>query len=194
VAGGKQLIYTSRSTDRGTTWTTPVVLSTSGEESTEPMIESRGSGDVRMAWAQTVGRRQRRRLEPVVRKSTDGGATWSTAVRISDATSGAPYKSAAGYAEVYGDYGEMAITSAGKTIATWVRASATPVPAASGSIGSAERSQQACRVERYQVEPHPRGDPAAGGGVRPVDARRSRPFGAKTRPAVRRPRLPRRAG
>ena len=40
-------------------------------------------------------------------------------MRISDATSGAAYKTAAGFAEVYGDYGEIAITSAGKTIATW---------------------------------------------------------------------------
>jgi hypothetical protein len=40
-------------------------------------------------------------------------------VRISDATSGAPYKTTAGFAEIYGDYGEIAITSAGKIIATW---------------------------------------------------------------------------
>jgi hypothetical protein len=53
------------------------------------------------------------------RRSTDGGATWSAAVDISDASSGAPYKSAAGFLEVYGDYGEMAITSAGKSIAVW---------------------------------------------------------------------------
>jgi hypothetical protein len=53
------------------------------------------------------------------RRSTDGGSTWSTPIRISDATSGAAYKSAAGYAEIYGDYGEMAITNKGKTIAAW---------------------------------------------------------------------------
>ena len=34
-------------------------------------------------------------------------------------TSGAAYKHADGFDEVYGDYGEIAITSAGKTIATW---------------------------------------------------------------------------
>jgi hypothetical protein len=53
------------------------------------------------------------------RSSTDGGATWSTAVKISDAAGGAVYKTAAGFAEVYGDYGELAITSAGKSIAIW---------------------------------------------------------------------------
>jgi hypothetical protein len=38
---------------------------------------------------------------------------------ISDVTSGAAYKHADGFDEVYGDYGEIAITSEGKTIATW---------------------------------------------------------------------------
>ena len=38
---------------------------------------------------------------------------------ISDVTAGAAYKHADGFDEVYGDYGEIAITSAGKTIATW---------------------------------------------------------------------------
>ena len=40
-------------------------------------------------------------------------------VKISDASGGAAYKRAAGFGEVYGDYGEMGITSAGNTIAAW---------------------------------------------------------------------------
>jgi hypothetical protein len=32
---------------------------------------------------------------------------------------GAAYKNADGFDDVYGDYGEIAITSTGKTIATW---------------------------------------------------------------------------
>ena len=51
--------------------------------------------------------------------STDGGVTWTAPVKISDVTSGASYKTANGFLEPYGDYGETAITSAGKTIATW---------------------------------------------------------------------------
>jgi hypothetical protein len=53
------------------------------------------------------------------RRSLDGGAAWSTPVRISDATSGAKYKNAEGFLEFYGDYGEVAIMSNGETIATW---------------------------------------------------------------------------
>ena len=116
---GKQSIYATRSTNRGSSWSTPVVISTAGEESTAPMIESRGSGDVRIAWAQTTGGGNVDAWNTWYRRSNDGGAAWSTPVRISDATTGAPYKTAAGYAEVYGDYGEMAITSNGKAIATW---------------------------------------------------------------------------
>jgi len=47
VYGGKQNIYASRSTDHGAHWTTPAVISTLGEESTMPMIESTGRGDHR---------------------------------------------------------------------------------------------------------------------------------------------------
>jgi hypothetical protein len=53
------------------------------------------------------------------RSSTDGGASWTAPVKISDAISGAAYKQEDGFDEVYGDYGEVAITSSGKAIATW---------------------------------------------------------------------------
>jgi hypothetical protein len=117
--GGKQSIYASRSTDQGRTWSTPVIISTTGEHATTPMIESRGAGDVRVAYTQTSGGGNVDAWNTWYRRSTNGGISWSAAIRISDATSGAAYKSAAGYAEVYGDYGEMAITNTGKTIATW---------------------------------------------------------------------------
>jgi hypothetical protein len=40
-------------------------------------------------------------------------------VKISDATSGADYKTPDGFLDVYGDYGEIDVTSAGKTIGVW---------------------------------------------------------------------------
>jgi hypothetical protein len=49
----------------------------------------------------------------------NGGSTWSAPVKISDATGGAAYKTANGFGEVYGDYGEIGINSAGKTVAIW---------------------------------------------------------------------------
>jgi hypothetical protein len=53
------------------------------------------------------------------RASTNGGATWSAPALISDSTGGAPYKTAAGFGEPYGDYGEAAITNGGKFIGIW---------------------------------------------------------------------------
>ena len=40
-------------------------------------------------------------------------------MKISDATSGTAYKTAAGFREPYGDYGEAAITNGGKFIGVW---------------------------------------------------------------------------
>jgi hypothetical protein len=117
--GGKQSIYASRSTNRGRSWSTPVVVSKAGEEATTPMVESRGSGDVRIAWTETSGGGDVDAWNTWYRQSTNGGGSWSSPIRISDGTSGAPYKTAAGYAEVYGDYGEIAINSAGKSVVTW---------------------------------------------------------------------------
>ena len=71
------------------------------------------------------------------RSSADGGASWSAPVRICDAPAGAAgYVTAAGFGEIYGDYGEMAVTSAGKTIAAWGEGFSTPAPAAPGSTFS----------------------------------------------------------
>ena len=53
------------------------------------------------------------------RNSTDGGATWSSELRISDAAGGAPYKTAAGYGSAYGDYNAIDVTNLGKAIAAW---------------------------------------------------------------------------
>ncbi len=119
TTAGRQLIYAQRTSDRGLHWSAATVISTNGEEAVNPMIESRGSGDVRVGWMETSGGGNVDAWNAWFRRSTDGGVTWTAPVRISDATSGAPYKSAAGFAEVYGDYGEMAITSTGQTVAVW---------------------------------------------------------------------------
>jgi hypothetical protein len=119
TAGGLQTIDARASADRGANWTPPLTLSVVGEMATAPAVESRGRGDVRAWYMQTAGGGNVDAWNVWYRRSTDGGLTWSTPVRISDATSGAAYKTATGFLEVYGDYGEMAITSAGRTIAIW---------------------------------------------------------------------------
>jgi hypothetical protein len=117
--GGFQEIWARHSTDHGLTWSSPVLLSTPGEQAGTPAAVATGNGDVRIWYYQTSGGGNVDAWNVWYRSSTDDGTTWSDPLRISDATSGAPYKTAAGFAEIYGDYGEMAITSAGKSIAIW---------------------------------------------------------------------------
>ena len=71
-----------------------------------PAVESRGTGDVRAWYMQTNGGNFDA-WNVWYRSSTDGGATWAAPVKISDVTSGATYKTANGFLEPYGDYGEI---------------------------------------------------------------------------------------
>jgi hypothetical protein len=116
--GGKQLAFAKRSTNGGLTWSARTTLSVVGEQSTAPTVESRGAGDVRVWFAQTNGGNHDA-WNIWYRSSVDGGVTWAAPVNISDAISGAGYKTAAGFQEFYGDYGEIAITNTGKTIGVW---------------------------------------------------------------------------
>ena len=119
VAYGPQRIYVSRSADEGRTWSPRIALSTEGENATQPRIASIGNGDIRLWYMQTSDGDNPNKWNVWYRSSTDGGATWSVRQKLSDATSGAGYKTAEGFKEVYGDYGEIAITSTGKTFAAW---------------------------------------------------------------------------
>ena len=117
TAGGPQTIWTRRSSDGGATWSARSALSTAGVSSSFPAMESRGTGDVRVFYMQQDGGPDAWNVW--YRASTDGGLSWSSPVNISDATTGTAYKTAAGFCEPYGDYGEAAITNGGKFIGVW---------------------------------------------------------------------------
>jgi len=118
VSHGNDTVWSRRSTDGGATWSARQALSTAGEMGDFPAVESRGSGDVRAWYMQTNGGNFDA-WNVWYRSSTDGGQTWAAPVKISDVTSGVSYKTANGFLEPYGDYGEITITNTGKTIATW---------------------------------------------------------------------------
>ena len=116
---GPQRIFARTSIDGGATWSARTALSVAGENATSPAVESRGTGDVRAWYMQTSNGDDPDAWSVFYRSSNDGGVSWSAPVVISDVTAGAAYKHPDGFDEVYGDYGEIAITSTGKTIATW---------------------------------------------------------------------------
>lgn len=115
-SGGPQRAWVRTSTDAGRTWSERVGLSRPGVHTTGPVVDAKGNGDFRSWYAE---QNDTDRWNVYYRRSTDGGATWSPSVLLSDATSGAKYKNADGFLEFYGDYGEIAITSQGKTIGVW---------------------------------------------------------------------------
>jgi hypothetical protein len=113
--GGNRTVYARSSVDNGLTWSEPVRLSRLGANAAFVAAIGRGDDEVRLYFAdQRTGAWNVR-----YRTSTDLGITWTKAVRISDAISGTAYKDHRGFREFYGDYGEIAITSAGKTVAVW---------------------------------------------------------------------------
>ena len=134
---GLQTIAARRSTDAGVTWSAAVTLSSGTEQAVDPAIESTGTATSAPGTCRRRGRGNVDQWNTCYRRSTDGGATWSAAVRISDATGGAAYKTAAGYLEPYGDYGEIAITPGGpRRSPSGARAPATTARAGSGTTAS----------------------------------------------------------
>jgi hypothetical protein len=120
TAGGPQRVYVSASSDAGRTWGAPTALSVAGEDATGPRLASSGGGNVRVWYMQTAGNDNPDAWNVWYRTSADGGRTWSAPTKIDDAPAGAAgYVTANGFGEIYGDYGEIAVTNAGRTIAVW---------------------------------------------------------------------------
>jgi hypothetical protein len=118
--GGPQRVQISTSSDEGRSWSAPTALSVAGEDATGPRLASAGGGDVRIWYMQTSGGDNPDAWNVWYRSSANGGQSWSSPVKIDDAPAGAAgYVNASGFDEIYGDYGEMAVTSAGKSIAVW---------------------------------------------------------------------------
>jgi len=114
-----QVIYITRSSDGGLTWSPPDQLSPNASGSRKaiasfPAIDSGGAGDFRLWWMDD--RRGPFRWNVYYTTSGDGGLTWEDEVRISDATGGTGYKHPIGFNADYGDYGGITITDDGRTI------------------------------------------------------------------------------
>jgi hypothetical protein len=117
--GGPQRVYVRTSDDQGRTWSKRVALSVQGENATGPRIDFAGAGEGRIWYMQTSHGGNPDAWTVRFRSSSDGGSTWSPPVKLSDATSGPGYIGPNGFKEIYGDYGEIAVTNKAKIIAVW---------------------------------------------------------------------------
>ncbi len=118
-AGGPQRVFVRTSPDQGRTWSRRIALSTPGEVATGPRIDFAGRRQARIWYLQTSRGGDPNAWNVWFRRSNDGGRTWGRPVKLSDATSGPGYVGAHGFQEIYGDYGEIAVTNRHKTIAAW---------------------------------------------------------------------------
>ena len=118
--GEPQRVYVTTSSDEGLTWSDRTALSLKREDATAPRLAATDDGDVRLWYMQTSDGGVGTSWNVWYRSSTDGGDHWSAPVKISDADPGTTgYITANGFDEIYGDYGEIAITNLGRTIAVW---------------------------------------------------------------------------
>jgi hypothetical protein len=122
AANGPKSLYTVTS-DNGVVWTAPKLANSRGDSNFPQIAAGPAPGDFRLAWQDN----RTGAFNTWYTTSADGGASWTGQVKLSDRTSGAPYKSAAGYTFPDGDYFGIAVSSAGVTYAIWGEADGSSI-------------------------------------------------------------------
>ncbi len=118
TAGDNQRVWASTSSDGGLTWSTRTQVSAPPQqlENAFPAVAAGpAANDFRIVWQ---GGRPNA-FNTWYRRTTDGGATFSVILKLSDATTGAPYKSARGYRFPYGDYMGIGVDASGMNHVIW---------------------------------------------------------------------------
>ena len=115
---GAERVYFASSTTAGLTWSRKSSVSNAalGVGHAFPTIVAGTAGDVRIAWMDT---RNSPFWNTYYRSSTNGGATWSAAKKISSHVPGYSYIRRDGFSFPFGDYFEIDIDSRGQTQAVW---------------------------------------------------------------------------
>jgi hypothetical protein len=122
VPGGPKSLYVSTSND-GVSWSPPKLLNHQGDSNVPQIANGPAAGDFRLAWQDN----RTGAFNTWYAASSDGGASWSKQVKLSNLTSGAPYKSDAGYTFTDGDYFGVAVSSVGVTYAIWGEADGSSI-------------------------------------------------------------------
>ena len=114
VVAGPKALYVKTSTD-GVTWSARTQVNAQGDSGFPVITSGPTANDFRVAWQDDRGGR----FNTWYKRTTNGGGSWSADVKLSNLTSGAPYKNAAGYAFPYGDYFEMETATNGTNHVIW---------------------------------------------------------------------------
>jgi hypothetical protein len=111
-----------RTSTNGTTWTPRVQISVpqTTVHNAFPSVAAHptDAGDFRVTW-QDDRQQSQTGWNTWYRRTANGGSTWSTDIRLSDLATGAPYKTANGYAFPYGDYHDLAVDADGVNWIIW---------------------------------------------------------------------------
>lgn len=114
TVGANGKVFVRRSTDSGASWSARTEMTNSAGGADATSVAAAGkAGLFVVTWMDKRGGA----WNVWERESSDGGITWSADTKVSDASSGAAYKTAAGFGMPYGDYDMVAINSSGKTVA-----------------------------------------------------------------------------
>jgi hypothetical protein len=114
TVGANGKVFVRRSTDSGASWSARTEMTNSAGGADATSVAAAGkAGLFVVTWMDKRGGA----WNVWERESSDGGITWSGDTKVSDASSGAAYKTAAGFGMPYGDYDMVAINSSGKTVA-----------------------------------------------------------------------------
>ncbi|MDX6519893.1 MAG: hypothetical protein QOF08_498, partial [Gaiellales bacterium] len=127
-SGAPKGLYVRTSTD-GVTWSARQLLNALGDSGFPVVSHGPAAGDFRVAWQDN--RNGASAYNTWYTRTTNGGSTWSSQLRLSDLGSGAPYKTAAGYAFPYGDYFEMETAPSGINYVIWSEGSSYVGPGGS---------------------------------------------------------------
>jgi hypothetical protein len=114
--GAPNSLYASRSSD-GLRWSSPSPVATAGNSTSPAIVAGPRAGDFRLVWQDD--RNGRHAWNTWFARSTNAGATWSAAVRLSDRGGGAAYKNPNGYAFPFGDYLGLAVDASGTDYVIW---------------------------------------------------------------------------
>jgi hypothetical protein len=116
--GGPERIYFSSSTTGGASWSAKSDVSLAGLSAGHgfPAIAAGTAGDVRIAWMDT---RRSGLWNVFQRSSSNGGASWSDEMQISQPVAGYDYILPDGFRFPFGDYFSIAIDNAGATHLVW---------------------------------------------------------------------------